>query len=780
MSEPHQPQPLKRTLIEQQPLSVSARVAMQLGRESISSSITAILELVKNAYDADATRIRIRFQRLGEEYARLIIEDDGRGMTLSQLRDHWMVIGTANKATVRKTKKGRTPTGEKGLGRLGLDRLCSVTRVQTKSHNSSPVELEIDWSSYERATSRLEEVVHSIYTLTDIETDPISGKQANFPHGTRLVLQGLKDEWSVEALGELRSELALLVSPFAAPNDFTIELDSGRNNDKLDGVVKLPDFVLESANWKVTATIRPSANSTANVEIRMQSAQHETEYHLKPVPWKEWVRDGSELPLCGPLEMEFYYFPREKTFAGEKILTKADVVQFLEANQGMRIYRDGFRVKPYGQPNGEGDWLRFAFLKARSPEGPAQKGTVGAWRVSYHQIVGAVFLKHEANPALSDQTNREGLVEGKAFAHLRTFATKVVRFFELSHQKYAQSQKPDEPTASDAEKKAKASVAASDDALKQLSEVLGQISPTPQTSQPLAAMPKEVVDAVTKTQALIAKVRSTAVESAEAMAVEKAQVEKQKNMLSNLASLGILAAAFGHESVDWAGNIVKLAVQLDEDVIAKAWWLAEAERPVVQQKMKLLVSESKKLRKFAQFTLGNITRDKRAKKKDVCLRRSLDTVFSAFREVLEGEKKIRAEYPKDGDYYVEGYTMDWESIFVNLIINASWAMETSPADERRIRVEIRTEDGFHIVQFDDAGRGLEAGTEEVIFEPTFTTKRNERGEEIGTGLGLTIVRAFVEEHSQGKVTAKQKGALGGASFIIAVPVSPKSPKENTP
>lgn len=778
MSEPTPPQPSERALIDQQPLSVSARVAMQLGRESISSSVTAILELVKNSYDADATKVRIRFQSLGEKDARLIIEDDGRGMTLSQLRDHWMVIGTANKAVVRKTKKGRTPTGEKGLGRLGLDRLCAMTRVQTVAENSPPVELEIDWSSYERATSRLEEVVHSIYTLTDIEIDPISGQQAAFPHGTRLVLQGLKDEWSAEALGELRSELSLLVSPFAAPNDFTIELESGQADEKLDGVVKVPSFVLDAANWKVTASISLSEDSTSNVEIRMQSEQHETEYHLKPVPWKEWVRDGSEQPLCGPLEMEFYYFPREKTFAGEKILTKADVVQFLEANQGMRIYRDGFRVKPYGQPNGEGDWLRFAFLKARSPEGPAQKGTVGAWRVSYHQIVGAVFLKHEANPALSDQTNREGLVEGKAFAHLRTFATKVVRFFELSHQKYAQSQKTDEPTASDAEKKAKASVAASDDALKQLSEVLGRITPTPQASQSATALPKEVVDAVTRTQALIEKVRSTAAESAEAIAVEKAQVEKQKNMLSNLASLGILAAAFGHETVDWAGNVVKYAERLDEDVISKAWWIGEAERPDVQKTMKFLISESRKLRKFAKFTLGNISRDKRTKKKDICLRRVLDTVFSAFREVLEGEKRILPEYPTSGDFYVEGYAMDWESIFVNLIINASWAMETTAPNERRIRVGIRTEDDFHIVQFDDSGRGLEAGTEEAIFEPTFTTKRNERGEEIGTGLGLTIVRAFVEEHSQGKVAAIQKGPLGGASFTITIPASTKTTKQS--
>jgi hypothetical protein len=371
-------------------------------------------------------------------------------------------------------------------------------------------------------------------------------------------------------------------------------------------------------------------------------------------------------------------------------------------------------------------------------------------------------------------------LEGKAFAHLRVFAAKVVRFFELKHQEFEIARKRTKAAEPDAEEKAKQSAVASADAMIQLATLLDKLRKQPTTPGTGTPQEAELVKLLASTQQSLEKAKASAEESAQAAAADKVQLEKQKNMLSNLASLGILAAAFGHETVDWAGNVVKLAVQLDEDVIAKAWWIAEAERPVVQQKMKFLVSESKKLRKFAQFTLGNITRDKRAKKKDVCLRRTMDTVFSAFREVLEGEKKIRAEYPKDGDFFVEGYTMDWESVFVNLIINASWAMETSPIHERQIRVEIRTEDGFHIVQFDDSGRGLEAGTEEVIFEPTFTTKRNERGEEIGTGLGLTIVRAFIEEHSQGKVTARQKGALGGASFIITVPVSPKSPKQITP
>jgi len=765
-----------RTLIDTKPFSVSARVALQLGRESISSSVTAILELVKNAYDADATLVRIRFHGLGTDLPRLVIEDNGRGMTMDDLRNHWMVIGTANKTKARKTSMGRVQTGEKGLGRLGLDRICERTRVQTVSPKSNEgVELDVDWTRYEQAESRLEEIRHEIYGIPNLHRDPLTNSWVEFPHGTRLLLDVLKDDWSLESLAELRAELSLLVSPFSAPNDFSIELDTGLSNETLDGIVSLPPFVLEAASWKVVGNI----DEENMVEITMTTAGHQTEYHQVAVAWNEWQKDSASKPFCGPLRFEFYFFPRKEAMIGEQRLSRTSVSQFLDLNQGVRIYRDGFRVKPYGQPNGDGDWLQLAFKKTRSPEGVAQDAAPGAWRLGYHQVVGAVFLTKERNPALSDQTNREGLLEGKAFAHLRVFASKVVRFFELKHQEFEMARKRTKAVELDSEEKAKASAEASADAMKNLTSLLEKLRQQ-QSTREADASGGELVNLLASTQQLLEKAKVSAEESAQAAAADKVKLEKQKNMLSNLASLGILAAAFGHESVDWAGNVVKLATQLDEDVIAKAWWISEAEHPVVQQKMKFLVSESKKLRKFAQFTLGNITRDKRVKKKDVCLRRAVDTVFSAFREVLEGEKNIRAEYPQHGDYFVEGYTMDWESIFVNLIINASWAMETSSPDERRIRVEIRTEDGFHIVQFDDSGRGLDAGTEEFIFEPTFTTKLNERGEEIGTGLGLTIVRAFVEEHSHGKVTARQKGELGGASFIITVPISPKAPKQNTP
>ena len=99
----------------------------------------------------------------------------------------------------------------------------------------------------------------------------------------------------------------------------------------------------------------------------------------------------------------------------------SQITDFLNANQGIRIYRDGFRVKPYGEPDGTGDWLNLSYERQRSPQGVAQE-PLGGWRVGYNQVIGAIFISREKNTALIDQTNRESIVEGLAFFDLRMFA----------------------------------------------------------------------------------------------------------------------------------------------------------------------------------------------------------------------------------------------------------------------------------------------------------------------------------------------------------------------
>ena len=109
---------------------------------------------------------------------------------------------------------------------------------------------------------------------------------------------------------------------------------------------------------------------------------------------------------------------------------------------------------------------------------------------------------------------------------------------------------------------------------------------------------------------------------------------------------------------------------------------------------------------------------------------------------------------------------------MNLITNAEWALrERKENYERVIRVTLRPAGAVFLLTFEDNGIGLPAGQEERIFLPTFSTKRNASGHISGTGMGLTIVRNFIEQNTGGSIAAIAKGDLGGASFQIRIPAA---------
>lgn len=132
---------MARRLLGKKPFDFSARVPMQLGRESISSSTVAVSELIKNSYDADAESVQLQFYlRDKPALSTIVLQDDGNGMSADTLYDHWLKIGTDFKFGVElSSKKNRVMTGAKGLGRLGLDRLCQKVILYTKIEGSDTV-----------------------------------------------------------------------------------------------------------------------------------------------------------------------------------------------------------------------------------------------------------------------------------------------------------------------------------------------------------------------------------------------------------------------------------------------------------------------------------------------------------------------------------------------------------------------------------------------------------------------------------------------------------------
>jgi hypothetical protein len=630
------PEPETRTPIADAHFAVEARLAIQLGRESISSSITAVLELIKNAYDADATLVRIRFKNLGTPEAQMVIEDDGWGMTADDLLNYWMVIGTTNKVKQRRTGGKRSLTGEKGLGRLGLDRLGRFTKVQSIVTGASEgIELPIDWSLFEAEDVRLENVRFQIFGIPNLRLDPLTSEWRDFPHGTRLIVNKLKDEWNENTLLDLRAELSLLVSPFASNGDFHIELDSGLSLKAVDGLVATPDSLLDAAQWKVLASI----DDAGLVHMKMTTAHHNRVYEEGPLPWQDRFPGLGSMPHCGPLKFEFYFFPRKATTLGDRTISLTAVRTFLEANQGLRVYRDGFRVKPYGNPNGDGDWLRLAYRRIASPEGVAQDDKPGNWRVGYNQVAGAVFISRERNTGLLDQTNREGLVEGKALAHLRAFAEETIRFFELSNQDYEMSRVTRRSPRDEAREQA-------DDAIKTLDAAAGALaalaenppeSKTVEVANASKSLATEKVYA--EVQKALTDAREKLEQSAKVFRAEDERESREKDTLANLASLGILAAAFGHETLGWANSCATNAGWLERNLPKYFFFASPDEETSVKQKLLDTATQARRIETFAEFSIGNVKPEKR-KRITFCLKKVVQNVFKTFDESLRVQRNI--------------------------------------------------------------------------------------------------------------------------------------------
>ncbi|WP_119069186.1 sensor histidine kinase [Aggregatilinea lenta] len=754
---------IQREELDEIGFSVNARVAMQLGRESISNSIVAILELVKNAYDADADYVNIVFSKTGSPDALLIIDDNGHGMTQQQLINNWMVIGTDNKAASKVSRnKNRNLVGEKGLGRLGLDRLGRIARVQTWSEDVDfGTELVIDWDKYEeQSRNRLEEIKHKLFRIAKTVSDPITSELEFRVKGTRIIVEGLKEDWTATVLHDLYRDLSLLVSPFSGEDDFSIWFETGQNSE-FDGRIGSRE-ILEAAEWKLVSS------------LHRKEEKWEISYEIvSPDVTSTFVEDWplSSSPRCGSARFELYFFSRGDIPGTDDnvTFTKAQVNEFLDHNQGIRIYRDSFRVKPYGEPSGAGDWLQLALRRVRHPGGVRQPGQ---WKVGYNQIVGAVFISRADNPALSDQTNREGIVDGPAYWDLKAFTLRGVEFFERRRQIYERSQeRPDE--FDDVRKDALESSRGASNAIKGLRDSVEQLSllmiqEDPSDSSELTSTLNQIVATAKQTESAVVSSRKAQNRMTRAYRQVQRDFEERKNTLGNLASLGILAAAFGHETLAHSNQVATNSALLMEQIDSIFPELEEVAASNVNIMLDNINFGASRINMFAEFMLANVQRDKR-RRTAVYLDQVIESIFRTFDLPQTRQINVDLDFPSGRVPPILAFRIDWESILVNLLTNAVWALTATPAEHRNIRVRIRIRNKHLILSFADGGRGIEPGTIDRIFEPTFSTRRNDQGTVIGTGMGLAIVENLLQSYT-GTIQVESPSELGGAEFHISVPI----------
>lgn len=380
-----------------------------LGDQLIRDAGIAVFELVKNAYDADANSVRVELVDVEDpDTGRIVVSDDGVGMTWQIVTDVWLEPGTdyreAQKKAGKKTPKhNRTPMGEKGVGRFAAHKLGRAVSLVTRHAGHPEVVVEIDWDKFQ-GKQYLSDTPVSVF-----ERDPETflGQST----GTRLEISRLNQSWTRGLVRELYRSVTSISSPFRSPGDFVANLSITPQTGWITGLLDLKK-VQEIAPFQATCLVEDtdlimdySFDPPPGMENRVSSR----EIRGKTVRFGSIV-DPSDLSVrrgIGDIYFDLRIFDLDPQVLQFLVSDKKGLRSFLHQNGGVRVYRDGVRVFDYGEPRD--DWLNLGTKRVNRP----------TQRVSNNILLGAVELDSATSRGLIEKTNREGFVENEAFRVFR-------------------------------------------------------------------------------------------------------------------------------------------------------------------------------------------------------------------------------------------------------------------------------------------------------------------------------------------------------------------------
>jgi hypothetical protein len=369
----------------------SGRLVKLLGRESISNPNVALLELIKNSYDEDATEVKISFKNTKTLNGEITLEDNGNGMTHSDIEKKWMTLGTPNKTEDPYSKRyGRRKIGEKGIARFGADSLARHVLIETGVRNETfAYRLAIDWDQYLEPDVLFEKIPNRLTTV------PKKPKQ----HGMKIVMTGLRERWSDERMLAFRKDVELLLPPT-------------RKVEKFDVTVNAPEFPKYSGGVRTSFLNKAVYVFSSRLEIDgTVRFRLKTRYRQE----RKWTKKLQNLS-CGPAEFHLFFYYRAKSEYDQPADFER-VMDSLRLWSGVKLYRDKMKVKPYGDMGN--DWIGLDKLRINMPS--VYPGN--------NQIFGYVNVTKSDNPDLWDITHREGLAGNQGYNDLLRFLQDSVRAF---------------------------------------------------------------------------------------------------------------------------------------------------------------------------------------------------------------------------------------------------------------------------------------------------------------------------------------------------------------
>jgi len=400
---------------------VRVRLLEQLGEQLIKNESIALIELVKNAYDADASEVNVIMKEVDNPAnGQITIEDDGCGMDMDIIKNVWLEAGTDFKSTIDQTPiYHRHPLGEKGIGRFAVHKLGNKIELVSKQSNKKEIYFSINWNKIEQY-KYIEEIPINL-----VEREPEIFKENKT--GTHIIITSLKNKWDRGSIRDLYRSIIAFNNPFSPSSNFRVNF----NIDNAEWILDLltPDKVKNYALYYVEAELEGDRIKKFRYEFRpyntMEKLQKrvvdETDEQIAKV-LKMVDRDNTSIDLnnhkIGHLNFSAYIFDRETKILRLGLSDIKGLKEYLNLNGGIRIYRDGIRVYDYGEP--ENDWLELDIRRVNVP----------TKKISNNLILGAIELNRKESKDLIEKTNREGFIENEAYLTFKSAILYLLNVIE--------------------------------------------------------------------------------------------------------------------------------------------------------------------------------------------------------------------------------------------------------------------------------------------------------------------------------------------------------------
>jgi len=702
----------------------SARLMRTIGDKIIKDLYAAIVELVKNAYDADANKVEVKFLSMKEpQKAKIIIKDDGHGMDYETVVKKWMVPATTDKSDRRKSPNGRNMQGRKGIGRFAAAVLGDNILMKTTDKRGNTIKVQTDWKIFD-----------SEQYLDEIKI-PVEVDHTGDPSGTELIIKPEEraTEWTKIMYEILITELRKLVSPIKKKENFDIWLELKNigieeyNNWKQQ-IEPFP--LLELYDYRLRGDIDEKGN--ANLTFRNQ-----VEKNILPEKIK------LEIPLdkkknCGPISFDFRVFDRDpeaitdlinrglKDPTTGKFIKKTEARQLLNKICGVGVYRDGFRVRPYGDPGY--DWLELDKARVQNP----------SMRIGADQIAGFVNISNEETSHLEEKSARDGLKENDYYFLLVEIIKKCLA--QLEEKRFDYRKKTGRGRKSVKIKKELATLFDFTGLKKSLGEELRKSN-----------VPESV----------LTKVENVILKTEKSKAKTLTDIEETIAMYEGQVTVGKIIIVIMHEGR-------KPLKYLKEQCPHIAKWVKDLQKSYDTALFDKIIDRLEDTEKESLILIELFNRldplavKKRGNKKPVNVNKVMRRIGELFKnEFARQNIKFINEINEELDYF--GWEQDLYTAMTNLVDNSLyWLSQVENKEEKQIRISAQIEDNNIVIDFCDNGPGIKRKYIEsnIIFEPGFSTKPE------GTGLGLSIAGEAIERNN-GKLKAIYDSE--GAYFRIELP-----------